>query len=227
MGLGSLRIAAYIPPMDSSAPRSAAWIGVAIAALLVVAGCSGGGAVDTSFAPLTSLRTTTAAPEATSTSTAPTTTSPPLSSTTAASTTTIDTNLLASGSGCTPGSNELPDGEWFGFIVDASADVIEFDLACWFTGDAAIAASAEDGEESPPPNDYYIRNANPATRAVQVASDAAVTWLPDVGDPASETDAGYSEWLTGREDRGVELQPGIWITVTDGALTMLREQYVP
>lgn len=144
----------------------------------------------------------------------------------APTTTTIDTNSLASGSGCTPGAGDLPDGEWFGFVTDASAADIDFDLACWFIGDAAIAATAEDGEESPPPNDYYVRNTNSALRTLSVADDAGVTWLASVGSPASAT-IDYPGWLVEREGRGVELQPGVWITVTGGEVVEIEEQYVP
>jgi hypothetical protein len=45
--------------------------------------------------------------------------------------------------------------------VDPDRPTITFDLIQFFTGEAATKAAAEDGEESPPPNDYYIRNVNP------------------------------------------------------------------
>jgi hypothetical protein len=156
-----------------------------------------------------------------------TTTPPPVSTSTAPPTTTsVDTETLASGSGCTPGAGDLPDGEWFGFVADASAGGIEFDLACWFVGDAAIAATAEDGEESPPPNDYYVRNTNPALRTISVTGDAEVIWLPDIGTPTSAT-IDYPDWLVARVARGIELQPGVWITVSGGDVAVIEEQWVP
>jgi hypothetical protein len=110
-------------------------------------------------------------------------------------------------------------------VDDAAASTLDFDLACWFTGDAAALAAAEDGEESPPPNDYYVRNANPSLRTLDAESDATVAWLPNPGDPSTETTITYAAWITDREGRGY--QPGVWLTITAGAITEIREQYVP
>jgi hypothetical protein len=194
---------------------------------LVATACGGDDdAVATTVTAATSLPS--ASTTAATTAAPPTTTTAATTTTTAATTTTtIDTNTLASGSGCTPGTDDLPDGEWFGLVADASAGEVEFDLACWFTGDAATMASAEDGEESPPPNDYYVRNTNPALRKVTIAADAQVVWLPNVGDPASALTIAYSDWLAERDIRGVELQPSVWITITDDEVVAIEEQYVP
>jgi len=185
---------------------------VAVALTLVAAAC---GSDDTA-----STTTTTVAPattEAPTTSAAPATTAP---------TTTPDTNSLAEGSGCSPGTTDsLPDGEWFGYVSDATRDDLEFDLACWFTGDAAAQAAAEDGEESPPPNDYYVRNVNPALRTLGVEAAAVVSWLPSPGDPSTETTIAFADWVSDRTTRG--FQPGVWITIAGGTVTEVREQYVP
>ncbi len=176
--------------------------------------------------PATVAPTTTAVPATTAapaTTTAPTTTAP---TTSAPATTPPDTNTLAARSGCTPGTaDSLPDGEWFGYVAAATADQLDFDLACWFSGDAAARAAAEDGEESPPPNDYYVRNANDVIRTLDVSDDAAVRWLPNAGDPSTEELVVYSDWLADRGDRG--FQPGVWLTIHDGAVAEISEQYVP
>lgn len=139
---------------------------------------------------------------------------------------TPDNNPLAAGSGCTPATDDsLPDSEWFGYVDEATTTQIEFDLACWFNGEAAALAAAEDGKESPPPNDYYVRNDNPGLRRLAVADGAGVTWLPNPGDPTTEETVLYPEWLAGRASRG--FQPGVWLTVDDGAVVHIREQYVP
>ncbi len=133
---------------------------------------------------------------------------------------------LPSASECAPGeTNGLPDGLWFGYVVDADSASIEFDLACWFTGEAAIVAAAEDGEEEEPPNDYYIRNQNDRVRSVAVASGAEVEWLPNAGDPQSATIATVDEWLAGRAERQIAL--GVWLTVDLGEVTSIVEQYMP
>ncbi len=135
------------------------------------------------------------------------------------------TDDFASRSGCTPGTTELPDGEWFGYVDNATVAAIVFDLACWFSGPAAEQAAAEDGQESPPPNDYYVRNVNATLRTVPVAAGVEVNWLPDTGDPTTATTVDYVTWLAERESR--DFQPGVWLTITDGLVTFAEEQFVP
>jgi len=194
----------------------------AIAAIaLTLVACTGASTSTTEQEPPTTSTspTTTDAPSTSTTEAAPSTTAP------ATATTSPGGNDGAEGSGCTPGPGALPDGEWFGFVVASDDAELEFDLACWFTGDAAVEAAAEDGEESPPPNDYYVRNVNETLRTVSVAADTDVTWYPEVGDPASETTLSYPEWDSQRDQRGLDL--GVWLEVDDGAIVEIREQWVP
>lgn len=178
--------------------------------------------------------TPTTQPTADTTTTLATTTVPPGTSTTAspttsvaAETTTTGGNVVdeAEGSGCTPGEGALPDGEWFGYVATVSESQLEFDLACWFAGEAAVRAAAEDGEESPPPNDYYVRNASEVLRAVPVAADTEVTWYPNVGDPTSETTSTFTDWITDSESRDIAL--GVWLDVQSGTVVEIREQWIP
>lgn len=171
--------------------------------------------------------TTTSTTEPSTTTSGPSTTTTLAPTTTTASSTTIpeDTNQLASGSGCTPGSETLPDGEWFGFVDDIGDTTLFFDLACWFTGDAAIIASAEDGEESPPPNDYYVRNQSDLIRELQVGPDVPVDFYPD-GDPANYFVTTFAEWDSLADDRGGFFF-GVWVTIEEGDVTRIVEQWVP
>lgn len=118
----------------------------------------------------------------------------------------------------------MPDGQWFGFVTARSEDSLDFDLACWFTGAGAIRASAEDGEESPPPNDYYVRNASTETRSTTVGELVQVVFFPD-GDPGNMLEVDYDDWPVMVADRGFEL--GVWLVVEDGAITEIHEQWVP
>ncbi len=129
-------------------------------------------------------------------------------------------------SACAPGPGALPDGLWFGFMGGATADALEFDLACWFSGEPANAAATADGEESPPPNDYYIRNTNETLRREPVASGSiSVAWIPDFGTAATK-DITYTQWLSER-DFGQTYVPPVWITVKNGAVVDVVEQWVP
>ena len=189
---------------------------------LMIAACGDDAGSDTTST--TTGSTTTVAPTTTE---APTTTVQPTTTTTASTTSSgvePDTNDLAEGSGCTPGISPLPDGEWFGLVTSRGDDSIGFDLACWFSGDAAVQASAEDGEESPPPNDYYVRNANPETREVPAATGVGVVFYPD-GDSTNEEVVAFADWAALVEQRGYEL--GVWLEVEEGTITSIREQWVP
>lgn len=130
----------------------------------------------------------------------------------------------AQGSGCTPTSETtLPDGRWFGLVTSTTESSIEFDLACWFTGDAAIAAAESAGEE-PPPNDYFVRNNNELTRELPVAQDAEVTFYLS-GDPTSEVQGDVPAWRGILNDRGIPF--GIWVQTSGGEVTSVEEQWVP
>jgi hypothetical protein len=193
-----------------------------IIGLVLLAACGNGESTDTTATTSTTPATTT------STTTEPTTTAPSTTVTTIATSTTetsaADSDDLAEGSGCTPGDGPLPDGEWFGFVTSRSENALDFDLACWFTGDAATQAAAEDGEESPPPNDYYVRNINPVTREVPVGELVEVTFYPD-GDPNNVLEIDYDDWGGMVATRGFEL--GVWLEIEDGAIAEIHEQWVP
>ncbi len=198
---------------------------VALVALTAVlgAGCATDGSSDGSSDATTTSSVT------------PSTTAPPVSTTSppaAPSTTTTGppattTSLVAAGgpegSGCSPGPGDLPDGTWFGFPVEVTETGMEFDLACWFTGEAAIAAADEDGEEFPP-NDYYVRNEVDTTRTVAAPDDVTVLWYAS-GDPNSDVSTDWAGWLRAIDIRGFTL--GVWLEIDNGALVEVTEQWVP
>lgn len=135
----------------------------------------------------------------------------------------------ATGSGCAPGDDDLPDGVWFG-VMKAVSDVdIGFDLACWFSGDAANEAAAEDGfEEIPVPNDYYIRNEVDTLRTVPVDPDAVIHWYPAGGNLELSV-IPWGEWVDDPE--GFIDCPGewciAWLYINDGVVTEVVQQYTP
>ena len=138
----------------------------------------------------------------------------------------VSINDRASGAGCTPSMTDgLPDGRWFGYVTPLDGAQVSFDLACWFTGRAAADAATEDGDESPPPNDYHIRNTSDRLRTLTVERSAEVFWLPEPGDPASILHVTYDEWRAEQPARSY--RPGVWLTVGDGQVLTLEEQYQP
>jgi hypothetical protein len=195
---------------------SVVWAGLVVAPL---AGC--GDDDDEDAAP-----TTTAAPATTSSTAAASTTS-----STAAGSSTTATPTTAGGATEEPselgdsddtGRSELEDGRHFGFWQSFEiGDTIaygEFDLAQFLTGAAAEAAAAERGDEVN--NDYYIVNDNPRLRTLIAEGDTVVRVLeggtPDLMD-------------TNVADFAVERSPeaGFWVTIEDGIVTRIEQQFVP
>ena len=123
----------------------------------------------------------------------------------------------------------LEDGRHPGHVVevDPAAGTVTVDVVQFLTGDAAASAAAEDGGEVQPPNDYWIRNQNDLLRTLPVAGGARVV----------TTTLTAAESGDATEPVEVDLQrlaelPGLegalfWLTVTDGTVVDLEEQYLP
>jgi hypothetical protein len=109
--------------------------------------------------------------------------------------------------------------------VDVAGRTVTFDLVQWFTGDAATKAAAEDGEESPPPNDYYIRNVNPRLRTMPLAADARLTLTRQTLGQGGNATAGVEVDLAGLAAGGREHL--FWATAQNGRILRLEEQYLP
>ncbi|HXQ55828.1 MAG TPA: hypothetical protein VOA19_08505 [Actinomycetes bacterium] len=112
--------------------------------------------------------------------------------------------------------------------VDPARRTVTFDLIQWFEGDAAAKAAAEDGQESPPPNDYYIRNVNSRLRTLAVAADAPIT----VNLLAAQSTGAANKDVSVTLDELAGYFPNsgtgpFWITVEGGQVTRIAQQYVP
>lgn len=112
--------------------------------------------------------------------------------------------------------------------VDPDRPTITFDLIQFFTGEAATKAAAEDGEESPPPNDYYIRNVNSRLRTLPVRSDAPIT----VNVLAAQSTGSSTKDVSVTLDELAGYFPNsgtapFWITVEQGQVTKIAQQFLP
>ena len=112
--------------------------------------------------------------------------------------------------------------------VDPDRPTITFDLIQFFTGEAATKAAADDGEESPPPNDYYIRNVNPRLRTLPVRSDAPIT----VNVLAAQSTGSSTKDVSVTLDELASYFPNsgtapFWITVEQGQVTKIAQQFLP
>ena len=110
--------------------------------------------------------------------------------------------------------------------VSVGGRTVTFDLIQWFEGDAAAKAAAEDGQESPPPNDYYTRNVNPRLRTLPVTSGARITLTRQT---AGQGGGNAAEPVPA--DLATVAASGVghifWATVRGGQIQALEEQYVP
>lgn len=131
--------------------------------------------------------------------------------------------------------------ERFGYIRSVSTAgptaTLAFDEAEFLTGEEAQRAAEEDGKVpagDPVPNDYYIRNPDKSTETFRIAADAKIMarrchlcrdgqdgnledFLAAFMDPSPKT--------LGDPYRGAESQ--YWLTIEDGAVVAIDEQYVP
>ena len=134
----------------------------------------------------------------------------------------------ASGSGCEPGGDELPDGIWFGYLLaeDPSNATIDFDLACLYFGEPAWTEAAEEGEEAN--NDLWIVNQSDKIRTLEYPAKATVWTI--TGDP---TEGHFPRLLiTEWPEASAYLDCpgkncGVWLYINDGHFNNIVEQYVP
>jgi hypothetical protein len=110
------------------------------------------------------------------------------------------------------------------------------DLAYFLTGDEATAAAEAHGDEAPPPNDYYIVNDNPKLRHLELSSKLELvlldwnqccdqTFRGDLDDYAAAINGGAPVTVGDRVYQGT-LSPH-WLTVEDGTVTRIEEQFLP
>ena len=112
--------------------------------------------------------------------------------------------------------------------VDADRRRITFDLIQFYQGDDATREAAKDHQESPPPNDYYIRNANPKLRTLPVRGDATITTNTLTAGSTGSATTNVQVPL----DRFAIVLPRsgagpFWITVRHDQVVKIAEQYVP
>ena len=120
----------------------------------------------------------------------------------------------------------LVDGRHPVFVanVDPSRRTVQFDLIQFYWGDEATREAARDHQESPPPNDYYIRSVNPRLRTLPVRADATIT-VNSLGF-GSEADHPVSLARLATLVRAPGWPP-FWITVRHGQVVKIAQQWVP
>jgi hypothetical protein len=132
----------------------------------------------------------------------------------------------------------LEDGRHFGYVrsVDPDARTIEFDLAYFLSGEEADHAYQEaTGDTGPVPNDHFVVNDNPKLRTLGLAPDVHVRLLDwnhccetfFDGDLALFAQAIQEQGDVTDGDLIYRGQSQWWITVQNGVVTEIEEQYSP
>lgn len=121
------------------------------------------------------------------------------------------------GSGCSPGSDVLPDGLWFVSVAGLSGATASFDLMCRYSGDAAFAHDEYVG------GDYIYVNSSPKIRDASVGEGATVWLLGDVGRPDSQRPLGLLAATAAIAE--LQYQPYTWAMIEDGLIVELWEPW--
>ena len=137
----------------------------------------------------------------------------------------------------TPGPSPA---DHFGYIRSVStagpAATLAFDEAKFLTGDAAQKAAEQDGVVPPGEtvlNDYYIRNRDQTTQTLRIANDAKITAkrcpLCRHGRDG-QLDSFLASFMKGRQTFADPYRGKYslyWLTIKDGEVAAIDEQYVP
>jgi Protein of unknown function (DUF4232) len=106
--------------------------------------------------------------------------------------------------------------------VDPAQAKITFDLIQFYQGDDATREAAKDHQESPPPNDHYIRNVSPRLRTLDVRADAAIT-----ANGLLDTQQSTPVTLAKLASLTRAPSPVFWVTVRDDQVVKIAEQWLP
>jgi hypothetical protein len=136
-----------------------------------------------------------------------------------------------------PAGPALEDGRHFGYVrsVDPAAGTIEFDLAYFLSGQEANDAYHAAGGTGPVPNDHFVVNDNPMLRTLTLAPDVRLRLLDwnhccetfFDGDLSLFAQAIREQTDVADGDLIYRGQSSWWITIENGVVTQIEEQYSP
>ncbi|MEV0895295.1 hypothetical protein [Actinoplanes sp. NPDC049802] len=120
--------------------------------------------------------------------------------------------------------------------VDGAGKKVTFDLIEFLTGEEAKARWKKENPEHPdgPDNDYMIVNENPKLRTLPVAADADCQVLASLGG-VDMTQVKFTELPAVLKEQSEVVKPTppriavlpFWLTVEDGTVVGLEEQFLP
>ena len=124
-------------------------------------------------------------------------------------------------------STELQDGRQFGLIKsvdETSPGTIVFDPADQLTGEEADRAAAAHGDEVPVANDSYKVNDDPTEHTLALSPDVEIRLInwDQCCDTVTADPEGFKASF-----RGSDNYWGFWVTLEDGVVVKIEEQYHP
>ena len=137
-----------------------------------------------------------------------------------------------------PAVATLEDGHHFGYVrsIDVDTGTIDFDLAYFLSGKEADQAYQEaTGDTGHVPNDHFVVNDNPLLRTLTLAPDARLRLLDRNHCCETFFDGDLSLFAQAIEqqtdvtdgDLVYRGQSQWWVTVENGVVTQIEEQYSP
>jgi hypothetical protein len=136
-----------------------------------------------------------------------------------------------------PAGDTLPDGTYFVRLTDIQGGeegplLLQYDLAYFLTGEEANQAAADRGMETPVPNDYFIVNDNPKLRLTPLEGVYSVKYIPEgsgLSTPVKAHEAQFLGWMgeTVQTDFPPKDTSWWWITIQNGSVTKIQQQYLP
>ncbi len=116
--------------------------------------------------------------------------------------------------------------------TSGSKNYLDIDYVQFLTGEKADEAAREDGEIGPGehvPNDYYIRNVNPKIRTFEIGEDVEIVVetypITTEGFVLRKQELDFATFKQAFENN--EVTTLFWITLRDGVVVKIEEQYVP
>jgi hypothetical protein len=106
--------------------------------------------------------------------------------------------------------------------IDPAQGTVTFDLVQFFRDEEATREAAKDHQESPPPNDSYMRNVNPRLRTLPVGADANITANQLAGSNENVPVSLAKLASLTRAGSGV-----FWITVRGDQIRQITQQWSP
>ena len=136
-----------------------------------------------------------------------------------------------------PAGDTLPDGRYFVRLTDIQGGeegplLLQYDLAYFLTGEEANQAADDRGLETPVPNDYFIVNDNPKRRLTPLEGVYSVKYIPEgsgLSSPVKAHEAQFLGWMG--ESVQTDFPPKDtswwWVTIENGSVTKIEQQYLP